>query len=141
MKIRNTAVSLCFLITATTAFAQEEQTASPAYAPTSQNHGFAFAPSDSSAMSNVYADSSARRTGDWFWTLSDATISMGGVTAVASNPDSPETWYLGGLNFLAVSHDSGKTYQTTHRFQTFRFADTNQERNKNDDKNQNPYPV
>ena len=126
MKIRNTAVSLCFLITATTAFAQEEQTASPAYAPTSQNHGFAFAPMDSSAMSNVYADSSARRTGDWFWTLSDATISMGGVTAVASNPDSPETWYLGGPNFLAVSHDSGKTYQTTRRFQTFRFADTNQ---------------
>lgn len=61
----------------------------------------------------LFSASSAVAQGTWFWALIDDQTLLSGASAAAADPNDPQTVYVGGSDYLSVSHDGGLTWLNT----------------------------
>lgn len=109
MKLRLLTILGIVLISAS-AFAQNSSFGETLQAENDQNGAALDAVEPIPAL---FSELSAAEQGNWFWALIDNQTLLSGASAVATDPNDPETIYVGGSDYLSVSHDGGLTWTNT----------------------------
>ena len=100
----------------------QAQNAADAVNPGNAVDADAVAPASGNAD---YASASHKplQSGEWFWSISADPMLMSGVSAVAVDPVSPSTLYVGGPGYIAVSKNSGDDWAQRLSFTATQAAD------------------